>query len=126
MSENNRPLSPHLSVHSWQISMIGSIFHRMTGVALSLGAVAFVAWIVAVALGPEAYSCVLPVLSGPLGLLILIGFTGSLFYHLANGIRHLVWDVGYGFDKDVARRSGWFTVLVAIVATAAFWLGVLA
>jgi succinate dehydrogenase / fumarate reductase cytochrome b subunit len=124
MPEKNRPLSPHVSVYKWQISNTLSILHRMTGVALSVGAIALLAWIISASLGPEAYSSVQGLLSGPLGLLLLFGFSASFFYHLGNGIRHLVWDAGYGFDKDVARLSGWVTLVVAVIFTALFWIGV--
>ncbi len=126
MSETNRPLSPHLGIYSWQVSNTLSIFHRLTGVVLSVGALALLAWIISAALGPEAYQSVLSLLSGPLGLLILFGVSGSFFYHFANGIRHLFWDAGYGFDKNFARLSGWFTLVAAIVVTGLFWLGVTA
>lgn len=126
MSEIKRPLSPHLGIYSWQVSNTLSILHRLTGVALSLGALALLSWIVSIALGPAAYASVSGALAGPLGLLILFGFSASFFYHLGNGIRHLVWDAGYGFDKEVARRSGWFTVLAAAAVTLLFWVGVLA
>jgi succinate dehydrogenase / fumarate reductase cytochrome b subunit len=68
----------------------------------------------------------LGLLGGPLGLLLLFGFSLSFFYHLGNGIRHLFWDAGYGFDKHVARMSGWFTVIASVVFTAAFWMGIAA
>ncbi len=124
MPEIKRPLSPHLSVYGWQVSNTLSILHRMTGIALSAGALAFLSWVVAAALGEAAYSCVLAILRGPVGLLILFGFSASFFFHLGNGIRHLCWDAGYGFEKHVARASGWFTLVAAVMVTAAFWLGV--
>lgn len=126
MSETNRPLSPHLGVYKWQVSNTLSILHRLTGVFLSLGGLALLAWIMGAALGREAYESVQSVLAGPLGLLILFGLAGSFFYHTANGIRHLFWDAGYGFDREFARISGWFTLVVAIVVTVLFWLGVTA
>jgi len=98
----------------------------MTGVALSLGALALVAWIVSAALGGEAYGAVLGLLSGPVGLFIMFGFSASFFYHLGNGVRHLFWDAGYGFEKETARLSGWFTFLASVVCTGLFWLGVMA
>jgi succinate dehydrogenase / fumarate reductase cytochrome b subunit len=124
MPVKNRPLSPHLSVYKWEISNTLSILHRMTGVALSAGALALLAWIISASLGQEAYASVEGLLSGPLGLLLLFGFSASFFYHLGNGIRHLAWDAGYGLDKDVARLSGWVTLVIAVIVTALFWIGV--
>ena len=122
MSEANRPLSPHLSVYKWEVSNTLSILHRMSGVALSIGALALLAWIVAAAAGAESYEVVRALLAGPLGLFILFGFSASFFYHMGNGIRHLAWDAGYGFDKGVARASGWFTFIVALLLTGIYWL----
>jgi len=126
MSELNRPLSPHLGVYKWQVSNTLSILHRLTGVVLSLAAIALLAWVVSAAVGPTGYATVLGWLSGPLGMLLLFGFSASFFYHLANGVRHLFWDAGYGFDKSFARASGWLTFVAALVVTALFWMGVLA
>ena len=124
MAEIKRPLSPHVGIYKWEVSNTLSILHRATGVFLFAGAMVLAAWIVSIALGQSTYEWVRELLSGPLGLLLLLGLSGAFFYHLGNGIRHLVWDVGYGFDKQVARMSGWLTFLAAIVFTAAFWLGV--
>ena len=124
MAEIKRPLSPHVGIYKWEVSNTLSILHRATGVFLFAGAMVLAAWIVSIALGQSTYEGVRELLSGPLGLLLLFGLSGAFFYHLGNGIRHLVWDVGYGFDKQVARMSGWLTFLAAIVFTAAFWLGV--
>ncbi|MDP6436893.1 MAG: succinate dehydrogenase, cytochrome b556 subunit [Gammaproteobacteria bacterium] len=126
MPEIKRPLSPHLAVYSWQTSNTLSILHRMTGVALSFAALGLISWIVAVAAGEAAYNRVLSVLSSPLGYLVLFGFSASLFYHLGNGIRHLSWDAGLGFEKNFARLSGWFTLLIAVIATVLYWLGAFA
>ena len=102
-----------------------SILHRMTGVALSLSALALVVWIVAAASGAEAYATVTAVLTGWFGILLLIGFSASFFIHLANGIRHLFWDAGYGFERGLARKTGIFTLTAAILVTAVYLLGVL-
>jgi len=122
MSESNRPLSPHVGIYRWQVSNTLSILHRLTGLALSFGALSLLAWIVSAALGADAYARVAGVLGGPFGLLVMFGVTASFFYHLANGVRHLAWDAGYGFDKPVARTTGWLAVAAAIVATAGFWM----
>jgi len=124
MQENKRPLSPHLGIYSWQVSNTLSILHRMTGVALSLGALALVAWVISISLGEDAYNAVTAILSGPVGMLLLFGFSASFFYHMVNGIRHLFWDAGYGFEKNFARRSGWAALAVAVLLTLIFWAGV--
>jgi succinate dehydrogenase / fumarate reductase cytochrome b subunit len=124
MSEIQRPLSPHLSVYKWTVASSLSILHRLSGVVLSLGAIALIAWILAAAAGSEAYDQVFAILSGPFGLLILFGFSLSFFYHLGNGIRHLFWDAGYGFDKKIARISGWCTLIISILVTLIFWVEV--
>ena len=124
MAEVKRPLSPHLGVYKWQVSNTLSILHRATGVFLSIGALALVAWIVSAASGPEDYASVQSFLASWFGLLLLFGFSAAFFYHLGNGIRHLFWDAGYGFEKEFARLSGWFTFLAAAVVTLLFWLGV--
>lgn len=126
MAQVNRPLSPHLGIYKWQISNSLSILHRLTGISLAAGSLALVAWIVAIAMGESTYLTVSGYLAGPLGMLLLLAFSASFFYHLANGIRHLFWDAGYGFEREVARRSGWFVLSVAVLATVVFWVGVLA
>lgn len=122
MPEQGRPLSPHLSVYKWEVSNTLSILHRMTGVFLSLGAVVFVAWLVAAASDESTYASLMAVICSPPGLLATFGWTFCFFYHFGNGIRHLVWDVGYGFDKQVARFSGWFVLIVASLLSAVFWV----
>jgi succinate dehydrogenase / fumarate reductase cytochrome b subunit len=124
MPELKRPLSPHLGIYKWSVTMTLSILHRMTGSALSIGAIALVAWLLAAATGGEAYDAVAGFLGGWFGLLLLFGFTASFFCHLGNGIRHLFWDAGYGFEIDTAHKTGVITLLAAALFTALFWLGV--
>ena len=123
MSDIDRPLSPHLQVYSWRISNTTSILHRLTGVGLSLGVFCFVGWVVSIAFGSAVYAMALSVLSGPLGLVVLFLFSLSFFYHLSNGIRHLFWDIGYGFEKGFARKTGWVAIFSALFITVLFWLG---
>ena len=92
---------------------------------LSAAALTLVVWIVAVASGADSYAGVVELLGGPLGMLVLFGFSASFFYHLANGIRHLFWDAGYGFDKHFARLTGWLAIGAAGILTIVFWWGVL-
>jgi succinate dehydrogenase / fumarate reductase, cytochrome b subunit len=121
---NQRPLSPHLGVYKFMYTMSLSIMHRVTGVAASLGFVAFAWWLMALASGPGAYASAMRTLSSPLAKLLLIGFTFSFVYHFCNGIRHLVWDTGRGLERAQARRSGAVVVFAALVGTVlVVWLG---
>lgn len=113
MATVNRPLSPHLQVYRPQITSILSILHRITGVFLTLGGVLLTWWLVAAAYGPAEFDNVQRFLGSWFGHLLLWGFTFSLFYHLANGIRHLLWDFGWGFEIPQVRLSGLVTVAVA-------------
>ncbi|MDH3239560.1 MAG: succinate dehydrogenase, cytochrome b556 subunit [Alphaproteobacteria bacterium] len=122
MAQDDRPLSPHLQVYRPQFTSILSILHRITGVALGLGALALVAWLAALAAGPEAFAVARGVARSWLGCLVLVGFTWALFYHLCNGIRHLFWDAGMGFELETARLSGYGVVAASVVLTALAWL----
>ena len=121
MSNTGRPLSPHLSIYRWPITMVLSILHRMTGVAMSLGLVVLAAWLMQAAAGPEAYLGFTTAMSTFVGKLGLVAWSFAFFFHAANGIRHLVWDTGRGFDKRQADRSAWIVVGFAALATAVFW-----
>lgn len=101
--------------------MVLSILHRMTGVGLMLGLVALVGWLSALMAGPAPFALVNDWLASPVGLLLLFLWTLSLFLHLGNGLRHLFWDVGFGFELATARRSGWFVVVFSVVATTLTW-----
>lgn len=116
-----RPLSPHLQIYRPQITSVLSITHRATGVALAVGVGLFVSWLLAIAEGPMAFAEAQAFFASALGRLMLFGWTLALFYHFCNGIRHLVWDAGYGFDIATATRSGWLTVGAALVLTLAAW-----
>lgn len=122
MSDSGRPLSPHLTVYRWPITMTVSILHRATGMAMSFGLIVFAAWLIQAAAGPEQYQYLRAALSHPIGIALLIGWSFAFFLHLANGIRHLVWDVGYGFEKSQANASAWFVLVFAVVLTALFWV----
>lgn len=99
-----------------------SIGHRVTGIGLALGLVLLVWWLVALASGPEAFATVQAVMDSWIGALVLFGYTFAVLYHLANGIRHLAWDLGYGFDLRVAARSGIAVLGFAGAATVLTWL----
>lgn len=121
MSAKNRPLSPHLSVYKFRITSSLSILHRMTGVAMSLGAVALVWWLFAVASGPAAYDRFAGVAGSIVGQVFIAGWLFTFFYHLCNGIRHLFWDAGKGLAIEQARASGQVVIVVSALATLAAW-----
>ena len=121
MSNQGRPLSPHLSVYRWPITMAVSILHRMTGGILAGGFVILTLWLIAAASGEQAYAEANALLSTMLGRLALIAVTGAFFLHLGNGIRHLFWDAGRGFEKHQANASAWFVIVFAVVMTAGLW-----
>ena len=110
-----RPLSPHLQVYRWPITMAMSILNRATGIAISVGTLLLVWWLVAAATSPAAYASAVGFIGSPLGYLLLFGWTASLFFHLLSGIRHLIWDVGIGYDIPSAN-SGSYIVLAATAA----------
>jgi succinate dehydrogenase / fumarate reductase, cytochrome b subunit len=120
-AEDNRPLSPHLQIYKPEFTSVLSIAHRLTGVALAAGTLLLVWWLLAAAIGPDAYGTVQACMRSWLGRLVLFGWTWALFYHLANGIRHLFWDAGYGFELSTAERSGWAVMAASIVLTLAAW-----
>lgn len=117
-----RPLSPHVQVWRWHITMACSILHRATGVALYGGALILAGWAVALAMGPAPYEAYKALLGSPLGKVALFGLTVSIFYHLAAGVRHLVWDVGYGFDPKTADMTGVAAIAFGLVASVAVWV----
>ena len=120
-----RPLSPFMS-YRWQYTMALSFLHRMTGCAMSVGLLFLTYWLVAAATGADAYAKAQQCFANPFVRLLLIAFSFSFFYHLLNGVRHLVWDVGHGFEKKTARMSGWIAFLGGVILTAYFWYLILA
>jgi succinate dehydrogenase / fumarate reductase cytochrome b subunit len=117
-----RPLSPHLQVYRPQITSVMSILHRITGVGLGLGTLLLAWWLIAAAAGPGPFATAQAFFGSWLGRLVLFGFTGALFYHLFNGLRHLAWDAGYGFELATVTRSGWAAMIAAAAVTLAVWL----
>ena len=117
MLDNNRPLSPHLQIYRPQITSLLSITHRFTGIALAIGAIFFTYWLLSAAYGADKFALAQVLFRSWIGQLILWGFTFSLFYHLANGIRHLAWDAGRGYELDKLRLSGWLVFSFAISMT---------
>jgi len=119
VGRGNRPLSPHLQVYKPQMTSVMSAFHRITGVGNSLGAALVAWWFIAAATGEGAFDFINGLLTSWLGHLVLLGFTFSLCYHLCNGLRHLLWDAGYGFELDQVKTTG----LVAMAAAAMMAVG---
>lgn len=117
MSNKERPLSPHLQIYKPQITSVLSILHRMTGVFLILGTFIFTWWLYALSDGPDYYAKFLSYMSSWIGLLLLFGWTFSLCYHLFNGIRHLFWDIGLGFEMENVKKSGWAVVILTTIST---------
>ncbi|MGI9260011.1 MAG: succinate dehydrogenase, cytochrome b556 subunit [Gammaproteobacteria bacterium] len=120
MDRVERPLSPHLQVYRPQMTSVLSILHRATGVALSAGVVVLVFWLVALAGGSAAYDAAAAILGSGWLKICYAGWSFCFFYHLANGVRHLAWDIGLGFEMNQINASGWLVLIVASIATAAF------
>ena len=118
----HRPLSPHLQVYRLQLTSTLSILHRATGIALSAGVLYLTAWVVCASGSNEVYAKLQAFNSSIVGRIVLGGWLFCLFFHLFNGIRHLFWDVGYGFEIKDAYRSGWLVVAASLVATAISWI----
>lgn len=124
MAKVERPLSPHLQIYKPQLTSVMSIIHRGTGVFLSLGALLLCFWLLAVAAGPTIYAEMFKHLTAWYGILLLILFIFSLFYHLCNGIRHLFWDAGLGLELKATYQSGYLVVMASLLMTfITCWLG---
>lgn len=121
MANIERPLSPHLGIYKWPLAMAISILHRITGVALALGAVLMVVIFIAVASNQECYEWIHGYLTSKIGKAFLFLWTFALFLHLFNGIRHLFWDAGYGFEKSTTTMSGIWVIIASFLLTFAVW-----
>ncbi len=124
MANLERPVSPHLQIYKWPLAMAISILHRVTGVALAVGAMLMVAIFVAVASDPACYEWIQNMLANKIGKSFLFLWTFALFLHLFNGIRHLFWDAGYGFEKSTTTKSGVWVIIASTILTAAVWSAV--
>lgn len=122
MTSSQRPLSPHIQIYQPQLTAILSILHRLTGVALTVGTVLLVYWLVAAATGPEAFALAQGFIGSWLGYVLLFGWSAALIYHLCNGIRHLVWDAGYGFSLEAIYGSGWAVLVATGALTLLAWI----
>jgi succinate dehydrogenase / fumarate reductase cytochrome b subunit len=122
MNDSNNPLSPHLQIYRWHISSLLSITHRIAGVINLLALILIFFWLVVLSLGESNYELFLSIINSFFGKSILIGFTWSMSFHLLSGIRHLVWDLGYGFEIKTANISGIIVIITSLVGTVIFWL----
>ncbi|MEQ1619027.1 MAG: succinate dehydrogenase, cytochrome b556 subunit [Terricaulis sp.] len=116
-----RPIAPHLQVWRWHVTMASSILHRASGVTLYGAAIVFAFWLMAIAAGAEFYAPVAGFLASPLGQIGLYLTVAALAYHFANGIRHLVFDLGRGLTPADADASAWFAILFAVAAPIGLW-----
>lgn len=119
---SNRPLSPHLQTYRLPLLPLVSILNRGAGVALAFGTLALTAWLVALGLGEGAYAWMMTLLTSPIGIIALIGWTLALTWHAANGVRHLIWDMGHGLGLATAERSAYAVIAFSIFATTAIWI----
>jgi succinate dehydrogenase / fumarate reductase cytochrome b subunit len=125
-----RPISPFLfpptGTYRWQLTSSMSILHRVTGIALGVGTLMLTWWLLSLLGEPQDFDAVQDFLGSTIGRLLLVGWTWALFYHLLNGIRHLVWDTGHGFDLANVYRGGWTAIVLSVLLTAAAWVAVIA
>ena len=121
MTDNQNPISPHLQIYRWHISSLLSITHRITGVVNLLALILIFFWLLTFSLGESNYELFLLAINSFFGKFILIGFTWSMSFHIFSGIRHLAWDMGYGFEIKTANISGILVILSSLVATTIFW-----
>lgn len=117
-----RPLSPHLQIYRPEISSVLSVFHRGTGMVLTLGTLLLGWWVIAAAVGPDAYETAQRFLGSWLGLPMLFGWSVALFYHLCSGIRHLLWDAGWGYDLATMQKTGYAVLIGTGVLTLLAWI----
>lgn len=117
--QRSRPLSPFTTIYRWPVTMATSIAHRVTGIGLAMGTILLAWWLVAIAGGPETYQTFSNLAVSWIGQVVLFGFAISLSYHLLNGIRHLAWDMGYGFDVGTAETTSWLVIVLSILAAVA-------
>lgn len=122
MASNNRPLSPHLQVYKPQLTTFMSITHRATGIALAVGTLMLVCWLIAAATGETAFAEVQAFLGSIIGRLLLLGWSYALFYHMCNGLRHLFWDAGKGFEIETAYLTGRIVIGASVLLTIVAWI----
>ena len=125
MANTQRPLSPHIQVYRWQVQMVSSILHRATGIALSVGTLLVVCGLVELAAGEDSFNEYKSLIGSPIGMVLLLGWSWALFYHLCNGIRHLIQDSGAGYTIPQFVRSSWLSAICSIVLTVLVWAYIL-
>jgi succinate dehydrogenase / fumarate reductase cytochrome b subunit len=125
MADTRRPLSPHMQVYRWQVQMVTSILHRATGIALAVGSLLVICGLLDLAAGEDSFNHFKSMIGSPVGMVLLIGWSWALFYHLCNGIRHLIQDAGAGYAIAQFVRSSWLSVVGSIVLTLLVWAYVL-
>jgi len=118
----NRPLSPHLSIYKQIPTMMMSIMHRFTGMALYAGTLLVAWWLVAAASGEAYFDWVNAIFGSLLGRLVLLGYTWALIHHMLGGIKHLAWDMGYGFEKEFSTKVARLQIVASVVLTLALWI----
>ena len=119
--KGNRPLSPHLQIYKPIPTMVMSIVHRITGVALYFGTILVAWWLIAAAIGPDYFEFVQMVMGSIVGRVILFGFTWALLHHMIGGIRHLIWDTGAMFDKHTATKMAYVSITLSVILTFVVW-----
>ena len=122
MKDNQNPISPHLQIYRWHISSLLSITHRIVGIINLLALILMFFWILTFTLGENNYELFLLAINSFFGKFILIGFTWSMSFHVLSGIRHLAWDMGYGFEIKTANISGIIVIIFSLITTTIFWL----
>ena len=122
MNDSNNPLSPHLQIYRWHISSLLSITHRISGVINLLALIFILFWLLVLSFGENNYELFLISINSFFGKFVLIGFTWSMNFHLLSGIRHLVWDLGYGYEIKTANISGIIVIISSLTLTIIFWL----
>lgn len=125
MANVQRPLSPHIQIYRWQAQMVSSIVHRATGIALAIGSAVVVCGLLKLAGGEAGFNEFRSVVGSPVGMVLMLGWSWALFYHLCNGIRHLVQDGGAGYEIAQFVRSSWLSVIGSVVLTAVVWTYIL-
>jgi len=122
MKDNKNPISPHLQIYRWNISSLLSITHRIAGVVNLLALILMFLWLLTFSLGESNYELFLVVINSFAGKFILIGFSWSMSFHIFSGLRHLAWDMGYGFEIKTANISGVIVIISSLAMTTIFWL----
>ena len=122
MNDSKNPLSPHLQIYRWHISSLLSITHRISGIINLIALILIFFWLIVLSFGESNYELFLLTINSFFGKFILIGFTWSMSFHLLSGIRHLAWDLGYGFEIKTANISGIIVILLSLILTIVFWL----